>query len=129
MALIDWIEKFSVNVDEIDEQHKKWIGIINELDDALTKGKGRTVLGKIFQEMVEYINFHFSEEEKLLREIDYAHYNEHKLIHDRFKQKIAKLEMDFESGELILGTQVMSILKNWLEDHILIEDKKYSTCL
>ncbi len=43
MALIDWDKSLSVNVEEIDQQHKKLIAMINELNEAMRNGKGKEV--------------------------------------------------------------------------------------
>jgi hemerythrin len=40
MALIQWNDGLSVNVVEIDRQHQKLIGMINDLNDAMRQGKG-----------------------------------------------------------------------------------------
>jgi len=127
VALIEWDDsKLSVGIEAIDTQHKKWVDIMNELDDAILSMKGQKVLGKIFSEMVEYVHYHFAEEEKLMKELDYVGLDEHKKIHDIFRKRVEKYQRDFQSGELLLCSQVMSTLKNWLVDHIMVEDKKYA---
>ena len=40
MSLITWNDNFRVNVREIDEQHKRWVEILNNLYDAMKEGKG-----------------------------------------------------------------------------------------
>ena len=47
MSFIEWDEKYSVQVKEIDEQHQKLIGLINTLHDAMRDGKGRDVISGI----------------------------------------------------------------------------------
>ena len=49
MALITWNDTLSVNVEEIDQQHRTLIAMINELNEAMKLGKGKDVLGKICQ--------------------------------------------------------------------------------
>ncbi|BBO74744.1 hypothetical protein DSCW_21610 [Desulfosarcina widdelii] len=34
-----------------------------------------------------------------------------------------------QEGKLILNTKVIKLIKNWLLDHIMIEDKKFATFL
>ena len=36
MALITWTDNLSVSVTEVDEQHKKLVAMINELNEAMT---------------------------------------------------------------------------------------------
>jgi len=129
VGLIEWSPEYSVHHDKIDAQHKKWIAIINELHEALVQGHEMDQMGGLLQEMMDYTNFHFAAEEKLLQEIDYPDFNRHRLLHNNFKKDIMKYENDFTNGKTLLRTEVMSAIKRWLEDHILVEDKKISTCL
>jgi hemerythrin len=50
MSLIEWTDNLSVNIDEIDTQHKKLVGFINELHLAMKGRKAKDVLGKIIEE-------------------------------------------------------------------------------
>ena len=127
MALIEWDDsQLSVGIEVIDRQHKKWVDIMNELDEAILSMKGQKVLEQTFAEMVDYVHYHFAEEEKLMEERDYASLDEHKKIHNIFRERIEKYQKDFQSGELVLCSQVMSTLKSWLQDHIMVEDKKFA---
>ena len=59
MALINWNESLSVNVKEIDLQHKKLIDMNNELNEAMKLGKGKDALGKIVNGLISYTATHF----------------------------------------------------------------------
>ena len=47
MAIVTWNDSLSVNVTEIDEQHKKLVSMINELNEAMQQGKGKEVHGRL----------------------------------------------------------------------------------
>lgn len=126
MPLIEWNAGLSLGIDEIDRQHKKWIDIINELHESLISTQGFETLGKTTKDMEDYVDYHFAEEEKYMEKIRYPGLARHKKIHADFKNQVIKLKREVLSGEIVLRTQVMSIIKNWLVDHILNEDKKYS---
>ena len=49
MAMITWSDNLSVNVGEIDMQHKKLVVMINELYDAMKIGKGKETVQKELQ--------------------------------------------------------------------------------
>ena len=64
MALIAWDDdKYSVKVREWDNHHKNIIKAINELNDAMSVGKGKEALGRILENLASYTNFHFTAEE------------------------------------------------------------------
>lgn len=129
MPFITWIDKFSVNVEAIDEQHKKWIDILNNLYDAMKEGKGADKLSETLDSLVEYTKVHFATEEQLLRRNGYPFYEGHKKIHDDMTKEVELLRLRYESGETMLSVDVMQFLKNWLSDHILHTDKNFGQYL
>ena len=127
MARITWDDSFSVHVEEIDEQHKKWISIINELHDSLMGGKDLSkITGKSLQAMLDYGEFHFAFEEEYMQKIGYQNLAAHKIEHEKFLEKIRQYVRDEKAGKLILNTKVMKVLMDWLTNHIMSSDKKYS---
>ena len=70
MAFLDWDDSLSVNVTEIDDQHKKLIGTLNDLYDAMDDGKGNDVLGKILKELTDYTVYHFQTEENYFKKFN-----------------------------------------------------------
>ncbi|MDT8316429.1 MAG: bacteriohemerythrin [bacterium] len=126
MPLIEWTEEFSVGIEEIDNQHQKWISIVNELHDSIIKTRGISALKELIREMEEYTDLHFSTEEEMLEKAEWPELDRHKRIHFSFKQQVMQLKRDIYAGELVLRSQVMSVIKNWLVEHILKEDREYS---
>ena len=57
---------------------------------------------------------------------DYPYTEAHKKEHKYFTNKILTVKEKFESGELIVTLGVTSFLKEWIVNHVLVEDKKYS---
>ncbi|MBE9537238.1 MAG: hemerythrin family protein [Proteobacteria bacterium] len=126
MALIEWSDKdFSVGVPDIDEQHREWIGIINRLHDALLSPEAGDYKYTLFKELLAYTDLHFSDEERLMEDIDYPHLQKHKEMHYFFKTQILEQVQMLFKGEPIMMSQVMSQLKHWLTEHIMKEDMKF----
>jgi len=126
MALIQWNDSLSVKVAEIDQQHKRLIAMINELHDAMKQGKGKDVLGKIINGLSSYAVMHFSTEEKYFDRFGYPETESHKKKHVAFVKKVLEFKDGFEKGELNLTLNVMNFLSDWLKNHIMGTDKKYS---
>ena len=125
MANIVWTQDLSVNVNELDAQHKKLFVLINELDDAMREGKGREVLGKVMMGLISYTNTHFSNEEKYFDQFKYPDASSHKQEHSLFIKKINEFKSQFEANRLGLTIQISQFLNSWLQNHIKVTDKKY----
>ncbi|MEW6195268.1 MAG: bacteriohemerythrin [Bacteroidota bacterium] len=129
VALINWDPSYSVNINSIDTQHKKLINMINNLHEAMLQGRGKEVLGSIFNELASYTIYHFNHEEELFAKYDYMEQNKHKAEHERLIAQVNDLKNNFNKGGSVLTMEVMNFLKLWLSDHIIGSDKKYSSFL
>ena len=125
MSYLKWSDKYSLNVAEIDEQHKKLVSLVNEMYDAMQAGKGRDMIGTVIAEFVDYTDYHFKAEERLLRQNGYPEYDEHKEMHDSLSRKAHSIKETFDRGNTPSAIEVMLLLTNWLNTHILEEDRKY----
>jgi hemerythrin len=125
MSYLKWSDKYSLNVAEIDEQHKKLVSLVNAMYDAMHAGKGRDMIGTVIAEFVAYTDYHFKSEERLLRQIGYPEYDEHKEMHDNLSRKAQSIKAAFDRGNTPTAIEVMLLLTNWLNTHILEEDRKY----
>ena len=69
---IEWSEALSVGIPEIDEDHKEFASLINELNrsivDRESVGEIRHRLQRIIDDAVQ----HFAHEERLFKELQYA---------------------------------------------------------
>ena len=81
MALIDWNESLSVEIAEIDHQHKKLVNILNELHAAMRQGQSKTVMAEIVDRLVDYTATHFATEEEYFDEFKYDETGPHKMEH------------------------------------------------
>jgi hemerythrin len=126
MPLITWNDSLSVHVDEMDQQHKKLVALINELNDAMSVGKGKDVLEKIVDDLAAYTTVHFKAEERYFAQFRYPDTFNHRIEHLAFAKKVADFRDGFESGKLPLTVEVMKFLSEWLRKHIMGTDRKYS---
>lgn len=127
MTYLKWSDKYSVNVAEIDEQHKKLFSLVNRMYDAMHAGKGRDMIEAIIAEFVDYTDYHFKAEEALLRRNAYPDYDDHKQMHDRLVRDARRIEEAFDSGNTPTAIEVMLIMTNWLNMHILEQDRKFKS--
>lgn len=126
MAFITWKSEYSVGNEKLDQQHQKLIELINKLHEAMKTGKAGKEIGLIVDEMVDYAKFHFEAEEKLMTEKKYIGLGSQKNEHAAFIKKTAEFQNEIKSGKLAVSLEVLNFLKDWLTNHILVSDMKYS---
>ena len=127
MSLMEWNDTLSVGIKVVDDDHKKLIGLLNELHDAVASGHGKDVLGRTLDGLVSYTRFHFTREERMFEETGYADAVAHKKEHDDLTKQVLDVQARYKNdARAMLSLEVMSFLKNWLFHHIEGSDKKYA---
>ena len=121
-----WKDAYSVQLPEIDIQHRKLVDLINQLQEAMSQGQGRTVIEEVLEGLEAYTKVHFVFEEQLLARHGYPLIAAHQSMHRAFIAKMSQFRMDYHSGSISLTVSVMDFLRGWLTEHIIKEDKAYS---
>ncbi|HJP17395.1 MAG TPA: bacteriohemerythrin [Nitrospinota bacterium] len=129
MSLFDWSDRFSVNVEEMNEHHKKLIGILNLLHDEKLAERAEEVLGKVLDELVDYTKIHFKKEEELLEQYEFPELAVHKKEHENLILKVDAMQKKYYAGNKDMTTDVAILLNDWLAEHIVVKDKKYGIYL
>ncbi len=125
MDIINWKNEFSVGVKEMDEQHKKLLGMINRLiaeQHTLTDPK---TIAELLTEMTDYAQVHFRAEEYLMAEYGYDQKKQQELQHQAFIDKTISFYSASDMGPNVLSVALLDYLGSWLVGHILKEDMKY----
>ncbi len=129
MPVIKWNSAYSIGIDEIDEQHKILLSIINELYDAHSKGMGQVVIADTINKLFDYTNEHFTMEQEMHLQYKFPHAAAHKEEHNEFVMKLEALRQDAERKNLLLALKTLDFLKDWTITHILGSDKEFGEYL
>ncbi len=129
MALLQWSEKLSVGVIEMDRQHRKLVDLVNRLYDAMASGQGDDIKKDILTELVMYTKVHFAAEERLMRECGYPQFAAHQVLHEQLTGKVQQLYEKVQAGQMVPSVSLSNFLKDWLVNHILQQDRKYAQYL
>ncbi len=132
MGLIQWDENIAVDIREIDNQHKKLVGIINTLFDAMVDARGLDVIDDTLKQLASYVTYHFTTEEEYFNQFEYTesehHKNEHRIFFEQFQVIVktydeGKIRRDGSTKSITI--EVWQLLKDWLVNHIQRSDRKY----
>ena len=123
--LVDWAEKYSIGSEEIDNQHKNILSLINKLYLSFTEGKADDVIEDILNEMVQYTDYHFKTEESYFEKFNYSDYSTHIEEHLFFINQVLNFRDDFKKESITITYDIMNFLRDWLIKHIQGSDKKY----
>lgn len=129
MPMTEWTDDLSVNIQMLDDQHRKLIGLINNLYLAMKAGHGKSVLDQVLKEMTDYASYHFNAEKKLFENYQYPETANHLQEHQIFEKTIAELKEKHDKGNLTASIETMLFLRDWLNKHIMETDKKYVSFL
>lgn len=122
MSLMQWDDTMTVGVEEMDEQHKTLIAMINEAYEAIQR-HDEHMLSALIDKMREYAVMHFHAEEELLEQYEFPELEGHRKLHDAFNDKVDEFQQNlFEKTNL---SQIFVFLSRWLTSHIMEEDRKY----
>ncbi len=126
MPFAEWSDEFSVGIEEINEEHKKLLSLVNDLHDNVGAGSAHEVLGKVLDELLRYVIYHFSHEEELFRSTNYPGTERHILQHRGLTAKVENIYADFRANTSeTLPQEVLDFLKNWLVEHIMGSDRAF----
>lgn len=125
--MIAWSESFNLGIEEIDEQHKKLIELVNLVYYSINNKHSHFEILLIFNELKEYALYHLEYEEKLMKKLNYNNYLAHQDSHNTFENKIFAFQNDIENkkNHYILKKKFIKSLVYFIE-HIVENDKKFA---
>jgi hemerythrin-like metal-binding protein len=125
-----WIEKMSVGVELLDADHKKLIGLLNDLHDGIAAGRGTERLERVLDGLVDYVGTHFTHEEDYFTQTGYTGAAEHILEHRALTKLVKDVQERYNQGKFeALSLNTMNFLKDWLTDHLQGSDTNYKSHL
>jgi len=126
---VAWRDDLSVGIQAIDDDHKKLLHLINNLQTAVYYPTGEAFERQALQELVDYTKYHFKREEDLMSENGYPDFEAHKRVHEEMIAKVGTFLEAYEQDREGTIEELIRFLKAWLIDHIAGTDQKYSPFL
>ena len=125
MPLFHWSDKYKLDIQSIDDQHKQLFAIMNEVHEIVTADSESDDVNNSVKKLLQYTKDHLNFEESLLQKHEYPDYDAHKIQHEGFCNQIGKYRALLDNNEKIDPLDLLSFTIEWLGTHILETDFKY----
>lgn len=120
VGYLAWKDEYSIGDDLADEQHRKLIETINQIESDVP-------LDQILRTLSRYAEEHFSHEERLMAESGFPDLAQHRLQHKAFKAWLEYVvtAQGNGAGDRPAPTRrdIQAYLRVWLANHMLVYDQ------
>lgn len=132
MIYIKWEDSFSLGIKQLDEHHMHLLDLLNRAYSACMLNNPIAEFRAIIDELYDYTTYHFSAEERVMKENHYPGLPDQEQEHGTFVRKLASYRQEMERGNISSTIELVELtefLANWFRDHIVDVDKKLGVYL
>ena len=122
MKVLNWDESLGVQVEEIDEDHRRLVELFNILNRSVENGDAADYIEAVLEELLSCTIWHFRHEERLMLKHAYEGLLEHKAEHQELIESAKELQQKFVKDGRLLSSEDIEFLERWLIGHILGAD-------
>jgi len=123
---LKWDDSYSVGVAVMDDDHKRLINLINQLQTAALYDTSDEYEKEAFDTLIDYTKTHFKREEDLLEKNGFPGLEAHKKQHQAMIDEVGNLVSEYQQNADVTIEKTIRYLKVWLIKHINGTDKEYS---
>ncbi|MGW8272915.1 MAG: bacteriohemerythrin [Thermodesulfovibrionales bacterium] len=109
---MEWTEKLSVGVGEIDEQHRELFNRINMLVTSIKSARCKYTVGDTIKFLEEYTLTHFGAEENHMIRAGYPALQQHREQHAVFLDALERLKSLLQEPRVPGSSYELSVLTN-----------------
>ncbi len=125
MAIIEWSDGLEINVPEIDQQHRQYVTLMNDLHQAVEARQEKAALIAIVARMVNHGERQFVDEEALMYRVGYPQLQAHRTAHRRHLDRVLEFKSEIQKSGATSAQEMLLYLKNWVITHFQHEDNGY----
>lgn len=115
---------YRLGIDDIDQQHRTLFDYVERLNTAIANGDRWLAAYQILAELEHWARMHFAVEESLMRICCFPDLVQHMRQHVTFAEKVAQMKQEALTSDI--SAKASEFLRNWLEQHVRIDDRKYA---
>lgn len=124
-----WREDYSINIPEMDAQHKVIFERANDLYEAISARKEKAVIENALSLLIRAIETHGEAEETLMKQHGYPGWENHRKQHKFMLRELTEIRDKYKKGDFDINKSFLDFFKKWIIVDILTEDRKYGDFL
>jgi len=121
-----WDNKNTIGNLQIDNDHKKIMDIITELENQIETGFKQPALTDTLVKLSVYCHRHFRAEELAMEKDGFPGLENHKLRHNELIKKVGLHFAQIMRGNQDAGFELLIFLYDWWNRHIVENDMEYA---
>lgn len=125
MPYIEWDDTLSMDIPDVDAQHKNLVQMLQTLEKAVQETPTSEQIYTSILDMMEFASVHFCTEENLMK--PYAQrvpsYEEHVYQHKEFMKITLEFMSRFREEGPALAGEMSAFLYSWIVNHIRVVDR------
>jgi len=129
MALLEWKEEYATGIDDVDDEHKDLIDVINRLHELLLAEDAKLTVPAFFARLIDGVSAHFALEERIMGESGYPDLEAHRADHERLLDEIRDLVDAFAQADEVDSVDLAMRLEPWFSQHFATHDLRLHTTL
>lgn len=122
MKELIWDDTLSVQIQEIDEDHRRLVELFNILNHSVAEGDASNYIEAVMEELISCTAWHFRHEERLMLKYGYEGFEEHKTEHQELIESARELQQKLLQEGKPVSNDDIEFLERWLIGHILGTD-------
>jgi len=128
MPLLQWSPRFSVWIQDLDEEHRDLFSHINDLWVCIEQNFEKQKLAEAIERTTAAMKAHFSHEESLLQQWGYPQAAQHAQEHQQLLVRLKSLSSMVERTDpAAINSDSIDFIGEWLCNHILKSDFRYAS--
>jgi len=122
MALLQWKDEYSTGIEDVDDEHRDLIDIVNRLHGLVLAEDSKLTVPAFFDGLIKGVSAHFALEERIMDESGYPQAAQHRADHDRLLDELRELKETFEHADEVDSVDLALRLEPWFSRHLTIHD-------
>lgn len=124
--MLQWSDKYSVGVEELDKQHQAIIELVREWSDRPDLSPDLPDFADLLERTLQTIVDHLEREEELLAQHGYPNLKSHEELHLKLLDTMSDSALKTACAKGAPPAEILACLsQDWWQQHILEEDMKY----